>query len=261
MPFTERRGVYMEKISLYVVTHKNITSDFPERTLIGVGDNKPFDNIEVYDDVGDNISYKNAKYCELTALYWIWKNDQSDIIGLEHYRRQFVMGKNLLSKKRIKDILNNYDVIVPHRKIFDISLYYQYAQAHEESDLLQVENIIREKYPDYLDDFEYLRKTNRMYTCNMFIARKKFVDKYCAWLFDILFDLEKKIDLSEKDEYQKRIFGFMGERLFNVYLYHNRKKLKVKSVLICEPISEKETMKTEMKYLVKKIINYQGMYR
>lgn len=37
------------------------------------------------DNTGDNISLKNPYYCELTGLYWMWKNVEADYLGLLHY--------------------------------------------------------------------------------------------------------------------------------------------------------------------------------
>lgn len=74
--------------SLFVVTHKEVNKIPEGRVLIGVGRND-IKNVEVYDCAGENIAEKNANYCELTALYWIWKNSDAETIGMEHYRRFF----------------------------------------------------------------------------------------------------------------------------------------------------------------------------
>ena len=60
----------------------------------------------------------------------------------------------------------------------------------------------------------------------MFISSKKIYDEYYNWLFDILFELEKRTDTSNYDNYNKRLYGFMSERLFNVWLNHH-KELKI----------------------------------
>lgn len=48
------------------------------------------------DDQGDSISWKNPWYCEMTVLYWLWKNTTADYKGLMHYRRSFTVKKSFV---------------------------------------------------------------------------------------------------------------------------------------------------------------------
>lgn len=89
----------MNKIDIYMITHKSVDYIPNGITPLFVGDGTNEDSY-IRDNIGDNISNKNKNYCELTALYWMWKNSNADILGLCHYRRFF--GKNE------KDILGSH---------------------------------------------------------------------------------------------------------------------------------------------------------
>lgn len=225
-----------KKISIYVATHKK--AEFPKDDCyipirVGAALNKE-DFGFLRDDTGDNISKKNKNFCELTATYWILKNDKSDIVGLTHYRRYFFekRGKisfdNILSSSKIEDILKDYDIIVPNKTfIIKHNVENSWNATHMAKDYALVRNIIEEQTPDYIEAFDEFSKGKTLYLCNMFIAKKKTFDEYYNWLFKILFELEKKVDLSNYDDYNKRIFGFMSERLFNVWLLKH-KELRIK---------------------------------
>lgn len=217
----------MPSMELFVVAHKefNIWSD--DRTVIAVG-GADLSFAQVKDNTADNISEKNSSYCELTALYWIWKNCKSEYIGLEHYRRFFLMHNKPISKWKALKVLRKKDLIVSDKYYTKLTLYEQYHKAHIGSDLDVVREIIGEKQPDYLPFLDKVYQSHGAYYFNMFIGRKALLDDYCSWLFPILYELEAKIDNCARDVYQARTFGFIAERLFNVYILKN--KLKVKSM-------------------------------
>ncbi len=193
------------------------------------------------DDSGDNISLKNAGFCELTGLYWAWKNLECDYLGLVHYRRYFTVcsrfelwraGKSkkaklncVLSDAEVRSILEHCDIVVPGKRRYYIeTLYSHYSHSHYHEHLDVTRDIIAEKYPKYLPAFDKVMKQSYGHMFNMFIMSRQLSDKYCEWLFDILFELEKRIDLSDISAFQSRLYGRVSEIIFNVWLTYQVEK-------------------------------------
>lgn len=180
----------------------------------------------VGDNTGENISAKNANYCELTGLYWAWKNFEYEYIGLCHYRRYFSKKSVDKDKKAAifhkgdyEKLLQKYDVLLPTKRNYYVeTVRSQYEHAHNKRDLDEVEKIVQELYPEYSEAFTKVMNRTKLHILNMFVMKKEKFDEYCKWLFDILFELEKRIDISDYNQYEARVFGFLSERLFNVWL-------------------------------------------
>ncbi|GGE63335.1 uncharacterized protein DUF4422 [Pedobacter psychrotolerans] len=186
---------------------------------------------------------------------------ESKWIGLCHYRRYFVLPKTrvikkLFSSKLITDPRDSYNMEFNKSLLIDISsqqLKYKLIEAlsagkmvvpsqaylslelkaeanikmhyiynHISEDWYLMQAAVLSLYPEYENSFNiFFERETKMHCYNMFIANKVIFDAYCTWLFTILFELEKTVKLSEY-EYQRRIFGFFSERLFNLYLFHNK---------------------------------------
>ena len=154
------------------------------------------------DDSGENISSKNLHYCELTCLYWAWKNLDVDAIGLCHYRRYFA-GKpfgrkwdRILSEAQAEKLLSNVSVVLPKKRNYYIETgWSQYAHAHHEEDLLTVQAILKAKWPTYVPAFDRTLKRTSGHRFNMFIMKREILDAYCTWLFAVLAELEEKLDI------------------------------------------------------------------
>lgn len=227
----------MKNVKVYIATHKKANlPELKEYVPIQVGAEGKEKLGYITDNTGENISNKNSNFCELTATYWIMKNDNSDIVGLTHYRRYFFNNifsnsfKNIIHKEKIIKILNNYDIIVPKKYKLGVTVEKQYSQIHNIEDLMKCGEIIKNKNPEYSEAFDKVLKKRKIYTYNMFISRKKVFDDYYKWLFDILFEAEKIIDISNYDNYNKRVYGFLSERLFNVWIEKNKDNLKIKEM-------------------------------
>lgn len=224
-------------IKIVVATHK--TYSMPEDPVyfplqVGAALNSPLEYPG--DNTGDNISAKNKNFCELTAVYWAWKNLDADYIGLAHYRRHF-RGKRskIIGGAELEKLLSRYPVIMPCKRNYFIETNYsQYVHAHHVEDLETVEKVLTEKYPQYMSDYHRVMKSTKGYRFNMCIMRKDLFDDYCSWLFDILFEVEKRLDISGYSPYDARVFGFLSERLLDIYIEHNKPELTTLPVLHLE---------------------------
>ena len=177
------------------------------------------------DDEGENISSKNKNYCELTGLYWAWKNLKGDYLGLVHYRRHFTIRRKgskkerVLSRNDLKRALKRSDILLPKKRDYFIETNYsQYAHAHHAVDLDTTRAILKEKYPEYVKAYDASMKRTSGHRFNMFIMKEQYFKEYCEWLFDILFELEKRLDISGYNDNDSRVFGFVSERLMDVWI-------------------------------------------
>lgn len=236
------------KQTFYVVSHKEYWhSANPNYQMLHVGATASKDHSNALrDDSGISIAEKNRHYCELTGLYWIWKNDQdSDIIGLCHYRRYFAFQRkpnpflaeiaigvadtmaieNLINPQGVAGDLDLYDAILPVPEYLDQALAEHYCAMHRQADWVVLKKVIEELYPEYIPAMAEVFQGRSLYAYNMFVMKKAKFASYMKWLFAILAEVERRIPLSS-DNYQTRVFGFMAERLLTLYVYHCQFRIK-----------------------------------
>lgn len=222
----------------------------------------------VGDDTGDNISHKNRSFCELTAHYWAWKNlGEADYVGLSHYRRYFDFGTEPGNVHIVRSdaffgeehptpdmdtLFESSDIVLSKPRVQTRNLYTEYARSHRGEDILSVREIVAERSPEYLDAFDKVFFDNNLLVrFNMFIMRRKDFEAYSEWLFDTLFEAERRIAVPA-DPVQGRIFGYISERLLLVYALHHRMRIDYKAVYM---VDDRLKPKTKWSYDMHRIIN------
>ena len=225
----------MKNIKILVATHKKykMPSDKSMYLPVHVGCEGKKDLGFQGDNSGENISVLNPYYCELTGLYWAWKNLECDYLGLVHYRRYFTkMTKRynesiniddvILNRFEVEKFLKSSDIIVPKRRKYYIeTLYSHYDHTFDGSHLNLARKMIEMKSPEYLSSFDKVMKQRSGYMFNMFIMKKELADDYFSWLFPILDSMYESMDLSGLTDFEARLFGRVSELLFNVWLVKN----------------------------------------
>lgn len=205
------------------------------------------------DNECENISAKNRSYCELTGMYWAWRNLHSvDVIGLCHYRRYFDFHGQCVSYMPhtafntssfdyldlsvpydIIDSLSDGKIYLAKPRKYVYSLYVNYCVEHISDDIRALEFYIFENLDSRYQAawYKIMHCSNNLSHYNMFLMTWNDFDAYCSWLFPILEAMENQIDISHYSSVEARIFGYMAERLLNVWVEANRMEIHYRPVI------------------------------
>ena len=175
------------------------------------------------DNTGENISSRNRQYCELTATYWIWKNAAADWVGICHYRRHFDFGDKTLAD--IPSLGIDAVLTVPIINFPDVESVY--IRDHEQEDWQLMLTVLQERHPDYYRTAQTVFHDICYYPYNMVLARREVFAAYSEWLFDILFEVERRNQTQHQTNYQGRYLGFLAERLTALFFMHNAGKYRI----------------------------------
>lgn len=235
-------------VKMFTMTHKEFEK--PEDDMyvpLQVGRALSQDLGYLRDDIGENISAMNDCYSELTGVYWVWKNEKAaEYVGICHYRRYLINESGRIFKEaELMDILKEYDVITSKRLQYDYTYYEGYSDAHNINDLIETGKVIKERYPDYYDNFKRLVHARESYFGNIMVCSKPLFDEYAKWLFTILQEVQTRIDISSYDNYHKRVFGFISEFLLLVWV--ETKGLKAYEGMVGMSAEKQETKEIKEK--------------
>lgn len=217
---------------MYTVAHKKVECVPDGYCLLQVGAKNSPHFAECTDDTGENISELNGSFCEITGLYWLWKNTDDPYLGVTHYRRYFMKNfwttsyKNILTPEELGYYLEDCDLIIPRPYAFKSTSRDAYGAVHYVEDLDRTRNILEYMSPESVPYFDYILQRRTLSLCNMFVAKREIFDKYMQWLMPILFECSNRIDTSTYSVYDKRLIGYLAEWLSNVWVYMNNVKIK-----------------------------------
>ena len=201
-------SIYDRKLS---VAPDDMKYEIPIQVGAALTDKRLFSVLD--SDGKNNISSKNRQYCELTGIYWAWKNDRSDYIGFSHYRRKFKITESQINRF----IKMGVDVVVTCPIINFSTVRMQYGKDHILDDWDELIDVIKEMAPEYYEAALKVQDGIYYYAYNMFIMSRNIFDRYCNFIFLLLEECEKRIG-EKVDIYQNRYIGFLGERLLSIFI-------------------------------------------
>ncbi len=173
---------------------------------------------EITDDTGDNISERNRMYCEMSAVYWVWKNTDHDWVGIEHYRRHLLVKPWMLTSE-VDAIMPLPYICYPHEAA-------QFRRFVSEDVLQALLRALKQLHPDQYEEYKSILYGQYQYTYNLVCARRDVFRAYCGWFFEITQLMETMAD--EVPEIREtRALSYVAEVLTNLYFMSHQQELKI----------------------------------
>ena len=258
--FERRRAYQKESVRVFVTTHQSSIAipDDPIFQPVQVGpalkDPGARAHWMLHDDDGEDISDKNPSYCEMTVQYWAWKNVDAEWYGFCHYRRYFnfagatfdendwgeveggrlddeAMARYGLDRASVERCLEGCDIL--YTEVKDVAQFPDHNRSMREhyanathlfvKDLDLLVDVIGDVAPDYAEDTATYLAGSRSAFCNMYLMRHDVFHAYCAWVFPIMGEFERRCDMTRYSDQALRTTGHLAERLFNIYLLHHKR--------------------------------------
>ncbi|MFG6381788.1 MAG: DUF4422 domain-containing protein [Muribaculum sp.] len=196
------------------------------------------------DNTGDNISEKNESYCELTALYWAWKNLKDvDYIGLCHYRRYFKM-----TNAELSEAMNSCDILLAKPLTLSTSVYNELVYWTCLEDATVFIDSILSLFPEYKEDvISYYFMENKFSQCNMMLMSKEKFYEYCNFIFPIIQLTESRIKISGYTR-QRRVFGYLAETALGLWLKHNKLKNRKINIITGVPTNRAKELFNDFRF-------------
>ena len=217
-----------------------------------------FDLGMLADDAGDSISGENARYGEMTAWYWVWKNYLPDhpelqYVGFSHYRRFLDFTERGKGRTWRTTYAKFRQVFDRHyceaellEKIDDADLVMrgasesgypdmrsQFVHAHPENieDFDRFVSLLRGKHPENAAEIDEVLGSGKLAMELQYVMKRELFADFMAWTFELCRDFESRWGWAgASDGERARAPAFLVERLFLVWLAIRRKErnLKVK---------------------------------
>ena len=200
------------------------------------------------DDEGTNISALNPHFSELTGVYWYVKNRPlAENIGICHYRRFFdpfalplKRGEHrLVERNRSVEVTIPVDqfsrspqtsrasgplltaamavtpLILPRPMFLGVSIGEQFVLSHGATGWNLMLDVLSGHGETRAGE---VFSSKNLFAWNMLIARRSLFADFTEWLFEILFEVHARMDYDGLDAYQRRLPGFLAERLLTYFV-------------------------------------------